>query len=48
MAPHILTSALGGELSASCPGHSQGKNPGTHCIGGWVGPRSGLDVLAKI
>jgi hypothetical protein len=21
-----------------------GKNPGTHCIGGWVGPKSGLDV----
>ena len=20
-----------------------GKGPGTHCIGGWVGPRAGLD-----
>ena len=20
-----------------------GKRPGTHCIGGWVGPRDGLD-----
>ena len=20
-----------------------GKRPGTHCIGGWVGPRAGLD-----
>jgi len=20
-----------------------GKRPGTHCIGGWVGPRVGLD-----
>jgi len=22
----------------------QGKRPGTHCTGGWVGPRAGLDV----
>jgi hypothetical protein len=21
-----------------------GKRPGTHCIGGWVGPRAGLDT----
>jgi hypothetical protein len=21
--------------------------PGTHCIGGWVGPRAGLDVCEK-
>jgi len=21
--------------------------PGTHCIGGWVGSRAGLDVLEK-
>jgi hypothetical protein len=21
-----------------------GKNPGTHCCGGWVGPRTGLNV----
>jgi hypothetical protein len=20
-----------------------GKRPGTHCVGGWVGPRAGLD-----
>jgi hypothetical protein len=23
------------------------KRPGTHCIGGWVGPRAGLDVCEK-
>jgi hypothetical protein len=23
------------------------KRPGTHCIGGWVGPRAGLDVCGK-
>jgi hypothetical protein len=44
---HIfMTSALvGGEWSASrtylfTPGE---KAPGTHSIGGWVGPRAGLD-----
>jgi hypothetical protein len=42
----FLTSALvGGEWSASCrfsftPGE---RAPGTHWIGGWVGPRAGLD-----
>jgi hypothetical protein len=24
-----------------------GKRPGTHCIGGWVGPRPGLDGCGK-
>jgi hypothetical protein len=24
------------------------KRPGTHCTGGWVGPRAGLDVWEKI
>jgi hypothetical protein len=38
----FLTSALvGGEWSASRPGRF---TPGTHWIGGWVGPRTGLDV----
>jgi hypothetical protein len=23
------------------------EKPGTHCIGGWVGPRAGLDVCEK-
>jgi hypothetical protein len=43
---HIfLTSALvGGVWSASRPGRfTPGKCPGTHWIGGWVGPRAGLD-----
>jgi hypothetical protein len=44
---HIfLTSALaGGESSASCPGPFSPVEtaPGTHWIGGWVGPRAGLD-----
>jgi hypothetical protein len=38
------TSALdGGEWSASRPGRGE-RTPGTHCIGGWVGPRAGLDT----
>jgi len=43
-----LTSALDGdEWSASRPGritHRQ-RAPGTHWIGGWVGPRSGVDTV---
>jgi hypothetical protein len=46
----FLDSALaGGEWSASCPGRfTLGKRaPGTHWIGGWVDPRTGLDELEK-
>jgi hypothetical protein len=42
-----LTSALdGGEWSASRPGRftPRERNPGTHWIGGWVGPRAVLLV----
>jgi hypothetical protein len=48
---HIfLTSApVGGEWSASRPGRfTPGERaPGTHWIGGWVGPRAGLDNVEK-
>jgi hypothetical protein len=45
--------ALGGERSIA-PTHSQPRprfspgerTPGTHCTGGWVGPRAGLDTEA--
>jgi hypothetical protein len=44
----FLTSALeGGEWSASrtLPG---GKEPlGSHCTGGWVGPRAGLEAEVR-
>jgi hypothetical protein len=46
----FLTSALDGdERSASRPGRftPQGKAPGTHWIGGWVGPRAVLDTVVK-
>jgi hypothetical protein len=43
----FLTLAL--QWLTSHPGRffSPGNNPGTHWIGGWVGPRAGLDVLEK-
>jgi hypothetical protein len=47
MAPPFLNSALDeGEWSASPPGRfNPGERaPSTHCIGGWVGLRAGLDA----
>jgi hypothetical protein len=48
---HIfLTSALvGGEWSASRPSRftPRERTPNTHWIGGWVGPRAGLDNVEK-
>jgi hypothetical protein len=48
--PHFSILALGGgEWSASRPGRftSVERAPGTHCIGGWVDPRAGLDDVEK-
>ena len=45
-----MTAALeGGEWSASRPGRTlpPGERPSTHCTGGWVGPRAGLDGRKK-
>jgi hypothetical protein len=51
IAPRILsTSALDGcERSALRPGRFTPRErvPGTHWIGGWVGPRAGLDAVSK-
>jgi hypothetical protein len=47
---HSSTSALdGGKWSASRPGRftPKEKAPGTHWIGGWVGPRAILDAVVK-
>jgi hypothetical protein len=44
----FLTSALvGGEWSASRPARFTAgeRTPGTHWIGGWVGPRAGLGAV---
>jgi hypothetical protein len=46
----FLPSALdGSDWSASRPGRfTPGERaPGTHCIGGWASPRSGLDDMEK-
>jgi hypothetical protein len=45
----FMTSVLdGGERSASRPGRFTPRErvPGTHWIGGWVGPRAVLDAVA--
>ena len=44
-----MTTALrGGEVPASRPGRSLPRErPGTHCTGGWVGPRARLDRCGK-
>jgi hypothetical protein len=47
---HSLTSALDGrEWSASRPGRftPRERAPGTHWIGGWVGPRAVLNAVVK-
>jgi hypothetical protein len=48
---HIfLTSAIaGGEWSASRPGRftPRERAPGIHWLGGWVGPKAGLDDAEK-
>jgi hypothetical protein len=47
---HSLTSALDeGDWSASRPGRftPMERAPVTHWIGGWVGPRTGLDTVSK-
>ena len=39
---------MGDGWSTPRPGRfTLGEKPGTHCIGGWVGPRTGLDGWEK-
>jgi len=48
--PTFLTSALdGSEWSVPRPGHFTpgGRVPSNHSIGGWLGTRAGLVVVAK-
>jgi hypothetical protein len=50
MASPFFTSAVDiGEWSASrpCCLTPEERAPGTHWIGGWVGPRAGLDAVQK-
>jgi hypothetical protein len=47
---HSFTSTIdGGEWSDSRPGRFMPgeRVPGTHWIGGWVGPGAGLDTVSK-
>jgi hypothetical protein len=48
-APFLTSTLDGGKWSASRPGRltSWERTPGTHWIGGWVGPRTDLDVVEK-
>jgi hypothetical protein len=50
IAPRILELGTRGEWSTSRPGRftPRDRAPGTNWIGGWVGPRAGLDAVAKI
>jgi hypothetical protein len=48
--PFLISAPDGGEWSATrsdrfTPGE---RAPGTHWIGGWLGPRAGLDAVEKI
>jgi hypothetical protein len=53
IAQAFLISALDGrKWSASHParfnsGERTTPSPGTHCVGGWVGPRAGLDAVEQ-
>jgi hypothetical protein len=45
----LISAIDGGEWSASRPGRftHRERAPGTHWIGGWVGPRATLDAVVK-
>jgi len=36
---------VSGQHHAPAALYPRGKDPGTHCTGGWVGPRAGLDTF---
>ena len=38
---------MGCVINATPRPHYPRQTPGTHCIGGWVGPRAGLDECGK-
>jgi hypothetical protein len=38
---------VSGQRHAPAALYPRGKDPGTHCTRGWVGPRAGLDTEAK-
>jgi hypothetical protein len=38
---------VSGQRHAPAALYPRGKDPGTHCTVGWVGPRAGLDTEAR-
>jgi hypothetical protein len=38
---------VSGQHHAPAALYPRGKDPGTHCTGGWVGPKAGLDAGAR-
>jgi hypothetical protein len=38
---------VSGQRHAPAALYPRGKDPGTHCTGGWVGPGAGLDTEAR-
>jgi hypothetical protein len=38
---------VSGQRHAPAALYPRGKDPGTHCTGGWVGPRAGLDTEVR-
>jgi hypothetical protein len=38
---------VSGQRHAPAALYPQERTPGTHCTGGWVGPRAGLDTDVK-
>jgi hypothetical protein len=45
----LALALIGGEWPVSCSGHftPEERAPGTHWIGGWVGPRTSLDDMER-
>jgi hypothetical protein len=46
----FMTSALDGasdQLHVPAVFHPRGRTPGTHCTGGWLGLRAGLDTETR-
>jgi len=39
---------VSGQLHAPATSHPGERYPGTHWLGGWVGPRTGLEAVVNI
>ena len=44
---YLVVDGVGGQRYAAAALYRRGR-PGTHCTGGWVGPRAGLDGCGKL